>query len=97
MANGAKVYTTASRTPCKGEVHRGGRGCDAGTLFSRRKDRVTPRHGRARGVRCVADVAAVRKSGAATRCSRRGPRSGGRRAVEDPEEPETCQVHLEQV
>ena len=39
MANGAVVYTTASRTLRKGEVHRGGCGCDAGTLFPRRNDR----------------------------------------------------------
>jgi len=45
MANGAMVYTTASRTRCKGEVHRGGCGCDARTLFPRRNEWVAVRRG----------------------------------------------------
>ena len=72
MANGRMVYTTAPRTPRKGEVHRGGCGCDARTLFSRRNDRVTARCGRARGVGCVVGVAVARKSGAVTRRARWG-------------------------
>ena len=77
MANGAVLYTTASRTPRKGEVHRGGCGCDARTPFPRRNDRVAARHGRMRGVERAADADALRKSDAATRWARR--RGYGRR------------------
>ena len=76
MANGAMVYTTASRTLRKGEIHRGGCGCDARTTFPRRNDKVTARHSRTRGVERTTDAAVVRKSGAANRGSPWGGHGG---------------------
>lgn len=72
MANSAMVYTTASRTRRKGEVHRGGCGCDARTVFPRSNDGVAARCDRVRWVKGAEDVAAVSKSSAVTRRARRG-------------------------
>jgi len=71
MANGAVLYTTASRTLRKGEVHRGGCGRDAPTPFPLRNGRVATRHSRKRGVDRAVDADAARNSGAATRRARR--------------------------
>jgi len=71
MANGIVVYTIALLTRRKGEVLRGGCGCDARVLISRRNDGVAAPRGWSRGAGCVAEVATVRKSGAAPRGSRR--------------------------
>jgi hypothetical protein len=87
MANGAVLYTTAPRTSCKGEVHRGGCGRDAPTPFPHRNDRVTARRA---GSRCAAhaadDRAEVRVRGRAARnpAGRYGSRTEGWMSVPVP-------------